>query len=198
MTEESYFRHVVEADEHIRGVIRPEIYSHSRRTYLFALQAARIDGHDDLDEVSLHVAALFHDSGTADIYNGEARFEVEGADAAARFLEHRGWAADRIDIIWEAIALHTTPGIPERRGAIAHYLRRGVEIDFGPKALRDQFPTAIAEIEGQYPRNNIEEVLGNVVVAQAIGNPRKAPRPSWAADLVAHHRPGQPGINPAF
>jgi hypothetical protein len=198
MTGHFDLRHLAEAAEHIRGVVRPEIYNHSERTYLLGLQAALIDGHRGLDEVSLHIAALFHDSGTSDIYNGEARFEVEGADAAARFLQDRGWAADRIDAIWEAIALHTTPGIPERRSAVAHYLRRGVEIDFGSQRLRDQFPTAIPEIEDHYPRNNIEEVLGNLVVAQAVGNPRKAPRPSWAADLVAHHRPDQPGTNPAF
>lgn len=112
MTGHFDLRHLAEAAEHIRGVVRPEIYNHSERTYLLGLQAARIDGHRGLDEVSLHIAALFHDSGTSDIYNGEARFEVEGADAAARFLQDRGWAADRIDAIWEAIALHTTPAYP--------------------------------------------------------------------------------------
>jgi hypothetical protein len=145
----------------------------------------------DLDEVSLHIAALFHDSGTADIYNGTARFEVEGADAAARFLQERDWSADRVDVIWDAIALHTTAGIPERRAP-----RRGDRLR--APTLRGQFSAVITDIETRHPRGRVEVVLGGSVVAQALADPRKAPRPSWAADLVAHHRPGDTGINPAF
>jgi HD domain len=135
--------HVGEAVAHVRDVLHPQIFNHSVRTFLLGRQAAMRDGVTDLDSESLCLAALFHDSGTAVGYDGPARFEVEGADAAARFLQQRGWSAAVVDPIWEAIALHTTPGIPERRGPIAHYLRRGVEIEFGPAELRASFEDGV-------------------------------------------------------
>jgi hypothetical protein len=190
--------HVGEAAAHLRTVLRPQIYHHSVRTFLLGQEAARRDGVTDLDSESLCLAALFHDAGTAERYNGPARFEVEGADAAASFLSERGWIAATIDGIWEAIALHTSPGIPERRGPIAHYLRRGVQIEFGSTELRAGFADSIAEVEARYPRARIEEILEARVVEQALAQPRKAAAPSWAADLLRHRQPGRTGINPAF
>lgn len=190
--------HVAEAAAHLSATLHPQIFNHSVRTFLLGREAARRDGVTDLDSESLCLAALFHDAGTAERYNGPARFEVEGADAAASFLSERGWSAATIDHIWEAIALHTTPGIPERRGPIAHYLRRGVEIEFGPTQLRAHFADGIAEAEARYPRTRIEEILQTLVIEQALKQPDKAAAPSWAADLLRHHQPGRTGVNPAF
>lgn len=189
---------VREAVAHVRDILHLAIYQHSIRTFLLGRQAAQRDGVVDLDTESLCIAALFHDAGTSQPYNGAARFEIEGADAAAAFLTERGWDAATIDHIWEAIALHTTPGIPERRGPIARYLRRGVQIEFGPPELRNRFTDSIAEAEAQYPRDHVEEVLQTLVVEQAIERPHKAAAPSWAADLLRDHQPGRTGINPAF
>jgi HD domain len=190
--------HVSEAVAHLRDVLHPQIFNHSVRTFLLGRQAALRDGVTDLDSESLCLAALFHDSGTAVGYDGPARFEVEGADAAARFLQQRGWSVAVVDPIWEAIALHTTPGIPERRGPIAHYLRRGVEIEFGPAELRASFEDGIVDAETRYPRTDLEEILQTLVVEQALRQPQKATAPSWVADLVRNHQPGCRGVNPAF
>jgi hypothetical protein len=189
---------VGEAVTHLGVTLHPQVYNHSVRTFLLGREAARRDGVADLDAESLCIAALFHDAGTAEPYNGPARFEVESADAAATFLLQRGWNAAMVDRIWEAIALHTTPGIPERRGPIAHYLRRGVEIEFGSKKVRARFTDSIADAEARYPRTHIEEILQTLVVEQALRQPTKATAPSWAADLLRHHQPGFNGVNPAF
>ena len=190
--------HVSEAVAHLLGVLHPQIFNHSVRTFLLGRQAALRDGVTDLDSESLCLAALFHDSGTAVGYDGPARFEVEGADAAARFLQQRGWSVAGVDPIWEAIALHTTPGIPERRGPIAHYLRRGVEIEFGPAELRTSFEDGVVDAETRYPRTDLEEILQTLVIEQALRQPQKATAPSWVADLVRNHQPGRRGVNPAF
>jgi hypothetical protein len=189
---------VDQALANVVAVLHPEILNHSIRTFLLGQEAARRDGVMDLDIESLCLAALFHDAGTADVYDGPGRFEVEGADAAARFLQQSGWSAAAIDPIWEAIALHTTPGIPERRGPIAHYLRRGVEIEFGPTEQRARFNDSITDAETLHPRGRIEETLQTLVIEQALRQPSKAAAPSWAADLLRHHQPGVTGLNPAF
>jgi hypothetical protein len=68
----------------------------------------------------------------------EARFEVEGADLAAAVLREHGVPEPDVDRVWEAIALHTSPGIAARRGLLSYLTREGVGIDFGrrPRAAR--------------------------------------------------------------
>jgi hypothetical protein len=183
---------------HVVAVLHPDILNHSIRTFLLGREAARRDGATELDPESLCLAALFHDAGSADVYDGPARFEIEGADAAAVFLQQRGWSAVSVDPIWEAIALHTTPGIPERRGPVAHYLRRGVEIEFGPVELRARFTDIVTDAEAHHPRGQIEQTLQTLVVEQVLRQPIKATTPSWAADLLRHHQPGGTAVNPGF
>ncbi|MFP3462533.1 HD domain-containing protein [Arthrobacter globiformis] len=179
--------------------LQPAIFNHSRRVYELAKAIAEHEGCAvDLD--ALHIASLFHDAGTADEYDGPQRFEIEGADAAAAFLADQGWDAHRIDDVWEAIALHTSPQIAERRGPLTRYLRLGVRTDFGDLTLLPGAEIRRVEIQRTYPRLMIEKVLEDAVVSQALRNENKAPSASWPAALLQAHRsdPGRPGISPAF
>ena len=57
---------------------------------------------------------MFHDMGLTHQHSSEdRRFEVVGANVARDFLRSQGIAQQDIDTVWTAIALHTTPGIPE-------------------------------------------------------------------------------------
>jgi hypothetical protein len=58
---------------------------------------------------------MFHDMGLTDQHSSaDERFEVDGANAARDFLRSHGIAQQDIETVWTAIALHTTPGIPQR------------------------------------------------------------------------------------
>ena len=163
-----------------RGHEHPAVLNHSLRTYL---QAARLgaEEHVEYDRRLLFCACVLHDIGTADAYDGAQRFEVDGADAAARYLTGHGLAAADVDQVWEAIALHTSPQIAERRGPLAMLTRRGVLADFSGT---DRFAD-------RYPRLDIERVLAGAVVAQALRNPAKAPSSSWPGQLLAAHLAGR-------
>jgi len=41
----------------------------------------------------------------------DKRFEVDGANATRTFSKNEGWDAERIQLVWDAIALHATPEI---------------------------------------------------------------------------------------
>jgi hypothetical protein len=57
---------------------------------------------------------MFHDIGLIPAYSSDAdRFEVDGANAALDFLRRHNISEQDIDRVWTAIALHTTPGIPQ-------------------------------------------------------------------------------------
>jgi hypothetical protein len=45
--------------------------------------------------------------------SAQERFEVDGANAARDFLRSHGIPQVDIDTVWTAVALHTTPGIPQ-------------------------------------------------------------------------------------
>lgn len=186
------------AEQHLRRHLHASVLNHSQRVRLLATATAGAD--PELDHTALAVAALFHDAGTADPYNGPDRFEVEGAHAAACFLETHNWAPQRIQPVWAAIALHTSPGIAENAGPLPRLIRTAVLIDFG--ALPAPTITTTASLKTQYPRDNIERTLGDLVVAQAriAADPhRKAPPNSWPAALVTgSDNLDTQGINPNF
>lgn len=199
----------VAAADLARRYEHPAIVNHSLRTFLHAELAAGPLGlrpGADYDPEELFVACVLHDIGTAEAYDGPQRFELEGADAAAAFLASWGAPADAGQRVWEAIALHTSPGIAERLGPLARLTRAGVVSDFaaaaGGSGERAQ-PGERArrgEIEAVLPRLDVERHLGDAVVRQAVANPAKAPRSSWPGGLLRAHLadPLRTGVNPEF
>jgi hypothetical protein len=179
--------------------LHPAIVNHSVRVFGYAKAIADHEGCV-LDSEALHIAALFHDAGTATEHDGPLRFEIEGADAAAAFLAAHGWNASRVDAVWEAIALHTSPQIAERRGPLTRYLRLGVRTDFGEESLLPDAGRLRSEAEAEHPRLGIEQELGDAVVRQAVRNPAKAPPASWPGALLQAHlaHPSRQGVNPSF
>ena len=58
--------------------------------------------------------SMFHDLGLTSRYDkSQLRFEVDGANAARDFLRSNSISESDIETVWNAVALHTTPGIPE-------------------------------------------------------------------------------------
>ncbi|MDQ0767108.1 HD domain-containing protein [Streptomyces canus] len=187
-----------DAYEHVRGLLHPAIFNHSIRVWIIANNAAAGLSLTTEECDALAVACLFHDAGTATEYDGPQRFEVEGADAASDFLAERGFDPTLRKQVWEAIALHTSPGIAERMGPLTRLVRLGVTVDFSGNV--GEADKELLGLLRQFPRADIELVLGNAVVAQAVMRPSKAPAASWPGGLLAAHlaNPKNPGVNEAF
>jgi hypothetical protein len=104
---------------------------------------------------------------------------VEGADAARAFLSRWEWPAHLVQKVWEAVALHTSPGIAERMGTLPRLLRLGVMTDFGAAETATQAEEPLSSLLERFARMDIETVLGDAVVEQALRRPEKAPPASW-------------------
>ncbi|GGK20428.1 phosphohydrolase [Streptomyces camponoticapitis] len=185
---------------HVESVLRPAIVNHSVRVWLVADHLGRRQGLEEREREALAVACLFHDAGTADAYDGPQRFEVEGADAASDFLSTYGWPEPLVQQVWEAIALHTSPGIAERMGTLPRLVRLGVLADFGATDLSGADDRQLSASLARFPRMGIEAVLGDAVVEQGLRCPGKAPKSSWPGGLLAARLadPGHTGVSPAF
>jgi hypothetical protein len=118
-----------EATELVRDTESDLLFDHSLRVYLFgALQGRRLGL--TYDPELLYIGAIFHDMGLTEKYRGPSeRFEVDGANLAREFLRKHGVSEASIDLVWDAIALHTTPGIPKWKKPEVALVTAGVELD---------------------------------------------------------------------
>lgn len=177
------------------------IVHHSLRVYFFANWLADREQSSWTDSEMLFVASICHDLGVSHHHNGPQRFEVEGADAAADLLRKHGKSEQEAHEVWTAIALHTSPGIAERIASLARLVRLGVLMDFRPATRQEMAAVAYGEqIEAKLPRLEIEKILGDAVVHQAVQNPKKAPAASWPNNLYKSYldNPEWSGVNRAF
>src|ERR1700722_10980162 len=146
-----------EATDILREHSTDLLFNHSIRVYLFAAE----QGHQRklrFDAELLYVAAAFHDLGLIRKFSSpDERFEVDSANAARQFLNAHNIPEHQVQAVWEAIALHTTPGIPKYMRAEVALLNSGVLLDVLGVGF-DQFPAELREeIVARYPRANFKQ-----------------------------------------
>jgi hypothetical protein len=146
-----------EATDILREHSTDLLFNHSIRVYLFAAEQGRLRKLG-FDPELLYVAAAFHDLGLIKKFSSQdERFEVDSANAARQFLDAHDIAEDQVQTVWEAIALHTTPGIPKHMRPEIALLNSGVLLDVLGVGF-DQFPAEVREeIVAKYPRKNFKK-----------------------------------------
>ena len=113
----------------VRDTESPLLFHHSSRVYYWGALAGKRRGLK-FDAELLYAGAMFHDMGLTDeCSSADERFEVDSANAARNFLQSYGIAQQDIDTVWTAIALHTTPGIPQHMHPVVALVTAGVEMD---------------------------------------------------------------------
>jgi hypothetical protein len=103
--------------ELVRDTESDLLFNHSSRVYSFAALTG-LRRNLRFDRELLYAGAMFHAMGLTPRHSSRTeRFEVDGANVARDFLKAHNIAQGDIDLVWTAIALHTTPG---GRGLSAH------------------------------------------------------------------------------
>ncbi|GAB3029099.1 HD domain-containing protein [Mycobacterium bourgelatii] len=166
------------------------VFNHSVRSYLFAELLAAHEGMHagaEYDSEALFLACVLHDLGAGSAAPGKARFEVEGADLAAALLTEHGYDRATVDTVWEAIALHTSFGIADRRGPVCYLVNSGVGMDFGRNAelVDDQIADAI---HARYPRLSMATTLLDSITEHAQRSPEAAPPYSFPLGVLQERR----------
>lgn len=141
-----------EITELARDMQSTMLFNHSSRVYYFGALAGVRSGLN-FDRELLYAGAMFHDSGLLPAYNSKTeRFEVDGANAARDFLNARGIAPADVELVWLAIALHTSRGIPMHLHPVIALVTTGVLMDVVGIGY-DEFPASQREaVIGAYPR----------------------------------------------
>jgi hypothetical protein len=148
-----------EATDLVRSSTSDLVYDHSRRVFWFGSLQGRNRGLS-FDPELLYIGAMFHDLGLNEQFRGSGRrFEVDSAGEARRFLQGHGVPEDSIRRVWTAIALHTTPGIPEFMEPEVALVTAGVEYDVLGIGYGDISDADRAEITALHPRPDFKRTI---------------------------------------
>jgi hypothetical protein len=133
------------------------LYNHSLRTFLFAALNGR-QNNRWYDAELLYVSAMFHDLGLTPHYQSDdKRFEVDGANAARDFLRAHGVPPRSLQLVWDAIALHTSPGIAEYKEPEVALLNFGAALDVVGRGYDQLSHDDREAIVKQFPRNGLKK-----------------------------------------
>jgi hypothetical protein len=140
---------IARAMEYARIHSEPYLFNHAVRSWLFAVRLGQLQGVPHDPEV-VAVGTLLHDLGLTDSFTGPKRFEIEGADAARTFAREQGLDDRRLQLIWDSVALNSTPSIGLYKETEVALCTAGIGVEFGfqydripPKEMKsilDAFP----------------------------------------------------------
>jgi HD domain len=137
--------------EYAREHSEPYLFNHVMRSWLFAVTLARLKQTAHDGEV-LAVATLLHDLGLSEAFNGPLRFEVEGANAARAFARNEGIDDRRAQLIWDGVALNSTPSIGFHKEVEVVLCTAGIGLDWGGWGYDALTEAQVAAIVDAFPR----------------------------------------------
>lgn len=162
------------------------LFNHSTRVYLWGALLGKSKGIA-FDPELLYVAAMFHDLGLTSAYSeSQLRFEVDGANAARDFLRSHRILEQDIDRVWTAVALHTTPGIPEHMHGEIALLQAGAGMDVAGRGFGALTEEQRAAVVGSYPR---EADFANKIIDAFYDGMKHRPNSTFGTfndDFLAH------------
>jgi hypothetical protein len=147
---------VRDAIELSRNSLEPYLFNHVMRSWLFGVVLS-LGAKPAPDPELLALSVVLHDLGLSERYAAADRFEVDGANAARAFLKARRISEQQLQIVWDAIALHTTPTIAlhkEPEVAMAH---SGIAVDVLGAGLERIPENAQRAILSEFPRLAFKE-----------------------------------------
>jgi HD domain len=184
---------VSRAIEYARENSEPYLFNHAMRSWLFAVTLARHEGTAHDDEV-LAVATILHDLGLAAAFNGPRRFEVEGANAARAFAQRLGVNDRRAQLIWDGVALNSTPSIALHKETEIALCTAGIGLDWGGWGYEALANDRIAAILDAFPRLEMKRRFTRAVCGIVQARPQTT-YDNFARDFGERFVPGYKAIS---
>jgi len=149
---------IARALEQLRQHASPYLYNHSVRSWLFAVRLGQLKRITTDPEV-VAVGTLLHDLGLTPAVTGTRRFEIEGADVARGFALREGLGERQAQLVWDSVALNSTPSIGMYKEAEVALVTAGVGADFGGPEHDRIPPMEMRSILAAFPRLNMKRAF---------------------------------------
>lgn len=144
------------AIEYAREHSEPYLFNHVMRSWLFAVILAQLSESTHDTEV-LAVTTILHDLGLTKAFDGPLRFEVEGANAARAFARNEGIDDRRSQLIWDGVALNSTPSISLYKETEVALCTAGIGLDWGGWGYDKLTEAQVAAIVDAFPRLEMKQ-----------------------------------------
>lgn len=163
---------VQQALVYARRESEPYLFNHVVRSWLFAARIGQLRNIEHDAEV-VALATLLHDITLNERFDGPRRFEVEGADLARIFARQRGVDERRAQLIWDSVALNSTPSIGLYKEAEVALCTAGICLDVVGLQY-ELIPAAeIARIVEEFPRLDMKRRMTGCFCRIAEARPER-------------------------
>jgi hypothetical protein len=179
---------VSQAITYAREHVEPFLFNHVMRSWLFAAALAEVNKTPHDAEV-LAVATALHDLGLAKDFQGPLRFEVEGANAARKFVLDRGLDDDRAQLIWDGVALNSTPSLALHKQPEVALCTAGTVIDWAGQGAERLTKDQVAAIVDAFPRLEMKQKFTSAVCGIVKARPETT-YDNFARDFGERFVPG--------
>ena len=150
---------VSDAQELARNSSEPYLFNHVMRSWIFSALLSEA-GIARPDPELLAVSVLLHDLGLTEKYEThDNRFEVDGANAARSFLQAYGLQFTEVQLVWDAIALHSTRSIAVHKEPVVSLCHSGVQVDVSGIRYDEIEPSVMEQVLHAYPRLSLKTNL---------------------------------------
>jgi hypothetical protein len=142
--------------EYAQRLSEPYLFNHAMRSWLFAEAIGRIK-RIDYDREVVAIGTILHDIGLTASVSGPNRFEVNGADAALSFIKGKGLSDRRAQLIWDTVALNSTPSLALHREPEVAVATMGIGLDYGGFGIEALLTTDVERILSAFPRLRMKQ-----------------------------------------
>jgi hypothetical protein len=158
------------AMQYAREKCEPYLFNHVVRSWVFAARMGQLQKIEHDAEV-VAVGTLLHDITLNEDFAGPRRFEVEAADLARSLAKDVGFDRRRAQLVWDSVALNSTPSIGLYKEAEVALCTAGVCLDV--VGLRyEVIPTGeIKKIVGEFPRLGVKSRMTRCFCSIARSRP---------------------------
>lgn len=146
------------------------LLNHCLRSFAFGKAIAE-KSQTRFDAEVFFAAAIMHDLGLTERFDGPGSFETEGARVARAFCIDRGMESARADIVHEAVALHAAVGIAHKKSTELALLHFGAGVDVAGFWMDEVHPRTVQEIVERYPRLDFKKLFPALLERQVDRKP---------------------------
>jgi hypothetical protein len=179
--------------EHAQRLSEPYLFNHAIRSWLFAEAIGRIK-KIDYDREVVAIGTILHDIGLTASVSGPNRFEVNGADAALSFIKGKGVSDRRAQLIWDTVALNSTPSLALHKEPEVAVATMGIGLDYGGFGI-EALPTADVErILSAFPRLKMKQQFAETC-CRLVTNKPETSHDNFLRDFGERFVPGYKAVS---
>jgi hypothetical protein len=134
----------------------PYLFNHAMRSWLFAEAIGRIK-RINYDHEVVAIGTILNDIGLTASVSGLNRFEVNGADAALSFIKGKGLSDRRAQLIWDLVALNSTPSLALHKEPEVAVGTMGIGLDYGGFGVETLPAGDVERILDAFPRLRMKQ-----------------------------------------